>query len=70
LTWTIFTSSIPASTRLASCASAASMRIRIVWPANALRSTLAAAQAASSSSGAPSSSRAIAVAAPTMEILR
>ena len=60
-----FTSSIPASTMLAA-ASAASTRIRIVWPANAFRLTLAADQTASSLLAAPSSSRTTAVVAPTI----
>ena len=51
----ILTSSTPASTRLAPPASAASISMRIVWPANWLRSITPVIQTASSSVAAPSS---------------
>ena len=70
VTATIFTSSTAASTRLAPPASAASTRILIVWPENALRLTLAVVHAASSSLPAPTSCRTSEVVVPTTETRR
>ena len=62
----ITTSSTPASTRLPVALSAAEIRIRTDWPANAEMSTDRVTQAASSSAAVPSSSITVWVVAPTI----
>ena len=68
--WVIRTSSTAASTRLAVEASAASMRMRTVWPAKALMLAEVVAQTASSSLAAPSSWKTWDVVEPTTETRR
>src|SRR6185295_3849373 len=63
--WVIFTSSTAASTRLAVDASAASMRMRTVWPAKALMLAEVVAHTAASVVAEPSSWNTCVVVEPT-----